>query len=127
MRKPVALSRPMKLRLIEEPPPPVIAEPTKQAIACCAGWLLGHSRIMLSDGEAKRGIFNLCWDFICADRADRADRMLQFTHLMMIEHFVRDAFLREGLHPPTVADFFNSVSRDQPLPSLRASDRSGPA
>jgi hypothetical protein len=83
---------------------PPIAEGSQQALACCAGWLLAHARIALSDEEAKRGIFNMVLDLVCADRAD-----ITFDKLQFIETTIREAFAREGRAPsPSIAQFFNS-------------------
>ena len=76
----------------------LITEPTREALACCAGWLDGHARLMLADESAKRAIFHLLFEFCCADHAK-----IDLDKLYFIE---RDAFTREGLRPPTVAEFF---------------------
>lgn len=81
---------------------PLITEATPAALAMCAGWLEGHARLLLADADARRAIFNLCFDFVCASAVD-------LGKVLIIEACVREACAREGLPAPTVAQFFNSL------------------
>jgi hypothetical protein len=104
-------------------PSKLIVEPTREALACCIGWLEGHARLMLSDAGNKRAIFTLCFDFVCADGAANT---LDLKKVLYVEAFLKEAFAREGLRAPTVVDFFNSASPGPRPPSPGASGRSVP-